>query len=229
MFFYLIYNSSIIKKDNNKNVNTLIYGSIVYIVLHALIYANNSLRSSILRYFWIILSIDIVSIFMSTEISSDLQKHNLAQDAKYLLKKKKKRREINIDKDQKSNHKDSKSNHKDSKSNHKDLKSKVEEFINYEKPIKERSTEIKNLPQRKSKNQDIIETQNILNQIEEDSLAITEELGQEEKIERIVQKKIDQSKKVSFKEELDDSKSELSDGSDLELDLESFEKSLLED
>ena len=92
MFFYLIYNSSIIKKDNNKNVNTLIYGSIVYIVLHALIYANNSLRSSILRYFWIILSIDIVSIFMSTEISSDLQKHNLAQDAKYLLKKKKKKK-----------------------------------------------------------------------------------------------------------------------------------------
>lgn len=222
MFFYLIYNSSIIKKDNNKNVNTLIYGSIVYIVLHALLYANSSLRSSILRYFWIILSIDIVSIFMSTEISSDLQKHNLAQDAKYLLKKKKKRKQI-------INDKNLDSDDKNLESNHRDLKSKVEDFFNEEKPKKQRSTEIKNLPKRKTKNKEISETQNILNQIEEDSKAITEELVQEEKIEKIVQNKIDQGKKVSFKEDIDDSKSELSDGSDLELDLESFEKSLLED
>ena len=222
MFFYLIYNSSIIKKDDNKNVNTLIYGSIVYIVLHALIYANSSLRSSILRYFWIILSIDIVSIFMSTEISSDLQKHNLTQDAKYLLKKKKKRRQINIDKDLESNH-------KDLKSNHKDLKSEVEDFFIQEKPKKQRSTEIKNLPKRKPKNEDLTETQTILNQIEEDSKAICDELGQEERIEKIVKNKIEQDKKVRFKEEVDDSKSELSEGSDLELDLESFEKSLLED
>lgn len=215
MFFYLIYNSSIIKKDNNKNVNTLIYGSIVYIVLHALLYANSSLRSSILRYFWIILSIDVVSIFMSTEISSDLQKHNLAQDAKYLLKKKKKRKQI--------------INDKNLESNDRDLKSKVEDFFNEENPKKQRSTEIKNLPKRKTKNEHISETQNILNQIEEDSKAITEEIVQEEKIEKIVQNKIDQGKKVKFKEDIDDSKSELSDGSDLELDLESFEKSLLED
>ena len=94
MFFYLIYNSSFIKKDNekNKNVNTLIYGSIVYIVLHALIYANKNLRESILRYFWIILSVDVVSMFLSTEISSDIQKHNLTQDAKTLLRKKEKKR-----------------------------------------------------------------------------------------------------------------------------------------
>lgn len=212
MFFYLIYNSSIIKKDNNnKNVNTLIYGSIVYIVLHALLYANSSLRSSILRYFWIILSIDIVSIFMSTEISSDLQKHNFAQDAEYLLKKKKKRKQI--------------INDKNLESNDRGLKSKVEDFFNEEKPKNQKSTEIKNLP-KKTKNEDLTETQNILNQIEEDSKAIPEEFVQEEKI---VQNKIYQGKKVSFKEDMDDLKSELSDGSDLELDLESFEKSLLED
>ena len=152
---------------------------------------------------------------MSTEISSDLQKHNFAQDAKYLLKKKKKRKQI--------------VNDKNLESNDKDLKSKVEDFFNEEKPKKQRSTEIKNLPRRKTKNEDISETQNILNQIEEDSKAITEELDQEGKIEKIVQNKIEQGKKVSFKEEIDDSKSELSDGSDLELDLESFEKSLLED
>ena len=91
MFFYLIYNSSFIKKDSdkNKNVNTLIYGSIVYIILHAFIFANHSLRDTILRYFWIILSVDVISIFLSTEISSDIQKHNLVQDTKTLLRKKK--------------------------------------------------------------------------------------------------------------------------------------------
>ena len=40
----------------------------------------------------VILSVDIVSMFLSTEISSDIQKHNLTQDAKTLLRKKKKKR-----------------------------------------------------------------------------------------------------------------------------------------
>ena len=53
-----------------------------------------SLRNSILRYFWIILSVDIISMFLSTEISSDIQKHNLTQDAKTLLEKRKKKRDI---------------------------------------------------------------------------------------------------------------------------------------
>ena len=75
MFFYLLYNSSFLKKDQdkNKNVNTLIYGSIVYILLHALIFANKNLKENVLKYFWIILSVDIISIFLSTNISSELQ------------------------------------------------------------------------------------------------------------------------------------------------------------
>ena len=72
----------------------------VYIVLHALIYANKNLRESILRYFWIILSVDVVSMFLSTEISSDIQKHNLTQDAKTLLRKKKKKEILNEPKEE---------------------------------------------------------------------------------------------------------------------------------
>lgn len=201
MFFYLIYNSSFIKKDNekNKNVNTLIYGSIVYVILHALIYANKSLRESILRYFWIILSVDVVSMFLSTEISSDIQKHNLTQDAKTLLRKKKKRKEIinepvpGVEKNVK--------------------KHKVKES----KPQKERTRE-----------SEIEETQNILNQIEQDS----KELGDEIKKKKTVTFKDKKEKSTpieNLKPVEEDEKSELSDGSDLDLDLESFEKSLLED
>ena len=203
MFFYLIYNSSFIEKDSdkNKNVNTLIYGSIVYIVLHALIYANSSLRDSILRYFWIILSVDIISMFLSSEIKSDIQKHNLTQDAKTLLRKKKKRNEIM-----------------------RDPKPPVEKFfkknkVKGEKILKNKTEEI-----------DIKETQNILNQIEQDSKELTEEIKKKKvtfeepnvtkssSIEDLVKKKMDE-----------DAGSEVSDGSDAELDLESFEKSLLED
>ena len=205
MFFYLIYNSSIIKKDNekNKNVNTLIYGSIVYIVLHALIYANKNLRESILRYFWIILSVDVVSMFLSTEISSDIQKHNLTQDAKTLLRKKKKRKEIvNEPKEQ--------------------LPNSVVEPIE-----KKTRKQVDKKPNRKNKEVNIDETQEILNQIEQDS----EELQKEIKNKKV--KFVDEGNKSTSINDLknldDDNKSEISDGSDIELDLESFEKSLLED
>ena len=75
MFYYLIYNSTIIKKDTlkNKNITTLIYGTIVYILIHALIYVNQSIKDTLLRYFWVIFSVDIISIFLSTEISSEIQ------------------------------------------------------------------------------------------------------------------------------------------------------------
>lgn len=203
MFFYLIYNSSFIEKDSdkNKNVNTLIYGSIVYIVLHALIYANSSLRDSILRYFWIILSVDIISMFLSSEIKSDIQKHNLTQDAKTLLRKKKKRNEIM-----------------------RDPKPVVEKFFKKNKVKGEK------IPKNKTEEIDIKETQNILNQIEQDSKELTEEIKKKKvtfeepnvtkssSIEDLVKKKMDE-----------EAGSEVSDGSDAELDLESFEKSLLED
>ena len=58
MFYYLIYNSTIIKKENNKNVSTLIYGTIIYIVIHAFINFNKTLKENLIRYFWLFFSVD---------------------------------------------------------------------------------------------------------------------------------------------------------------------------
>lgn len=201
MFFYLIYNSSFIKKDSekNKNVNTLIYGSIVYIVLHALIHANKNLRESILRYFWILLSVDVVSMFLSSDISSDIQKHNLTQDTKTLLRKKKKRKEI--------------------------INDPVPQL---EKVLKKKKSEVKPSKNNKS-DTDIQETQEILNQIEQDSKELEKEIKKKKKVE-FKETKSSQINELPVPEEInDDTKSEISEGSDVELDLESFEKSLLED
>ena len=103
MFYYLIYNSTIIKKDNskNKNVTTLIYGTIIYIVIHAFIYMNKTVKDNLLRYFWLILSVDIVSMFMTTEITSDIQKHNFMENINLVDEKekivKKKKRKIKVE------------------------------------------------------------------------------------------------------------------------------------
>ena len=119
----------------------------LFVVLHALIYANTSLRNSILRYLGIILSVDIISMFLSSEITSDIQKHNLTQDAKTLLRKKKKRNEIMRDP-------------KPGRENF-SKKNKVKE----DKKPKENKEDI-----------DIKETQNILNQIEQDSKKLSKEI-----------------------------------------------------
>ena len=67
MFYYLIYNSSYIKKKENKDKSlyTLIYGSIVYIILHALL--SFTFKSDIIKYFWIIFLIDCASIYLSSD------------------------------------------------------------------------------------------------------------------------------------------------------------------
>lgn len=67
MFYYLIYNSSYIKKKENKDKSlyTLIYGSIVYIILHALL--SFTFKSDVIKYFWIIFLIDCVSIYLSSD------------------------------------------------------------------------------------------------------------------------------------------------------------------
>jgi len=67
MFYYLIYNSSYIKKKENKDKSlyTLIYGSIVYIILHALL--SFTFKSDVIKYFWIIFLIDCASIYLSSD------------------------------------------------------------------------------------------------------------------------------------------------------------------
>ncbi len=203
MFYYLIYNSTIIKKDNpkNKNVTTLIYGTIIYIVIHAFIYINKSIKENLLRYFWLILSVDIVSMFLTSEISSDIQKHNffenINEDTDNIIKKKKKK--IRIVEEEKEKEREKKPILKERKKSTGKKSSSLEE-------IRKQNDKIIN-----DETVDIQETQNILDEIDKNVIE-------------------DAKPKKNVKFNIpDDAKSEISDGSDLELDLESFEKSLLED
>lgn len=66
MFFYLLHNSSLIKKQTSidKHISTMIYGSLIYILLHALLYTSmdNKFFVSLRKYFWIIFVLDCISV-----------------------------------------------------------------------------------------------------------------------------------------------------------------------
>ena len=62
MYYYIIYNSSIIDKvdDGKKYLTTLLYGSISYILTHAYLSSSSSkVVQSIKDYFWLVLLLDI--------------------------------------------------------------------------------------------------------------------------------------------------------------------------
>lgn len=216
MFYYLIYNSTIIKKDNskNKNVTTLIYGTIIYIVIHAFIYMNKTIKDNLLRYFWLILSVDIVSMFLTSEITSDIQKHNFLENIKEESDKiiKKKRKKIRIDDEEKERKQIIKERNqlpgKKSSSLEEIRKNRPKETVNT--IVTERDND-KNIINDSVEKDNIQETQDLLDQIDKNVIE-------------------DSKPKKNVKFNIpDDAKSEISDGSDLDLDLESFEKSLLED
>lgn len=76
MFYYVIYNSTVLNySNNNKNLNTFIYGTILYILSHGLINSyDNKFAHYIKTYFWLIFAIDIASIYyMHTYINNDLE------------------------------------------------------------------------------------------------------------------------------------------------------------
>ena len=62
MFFYLIYHSSLTNyKDSNKKIYyTLLYGSILYMIIHGFMsFSPWTILQKLINYFWVILSIDI--------------------------------------------------------------------------------------------------------------------------------------------------------------------------
>jgi len=78
MFYYVIYNSTVLNySENNKSLNTFIYGTVLYILLHGLINSyNNQFALYIKSYFWVILAIDIFSIYymynyLNVELDND--------------------------------------------------------------------------------------------------------------------------------------------------------------
>jgi hypothetical protein len=63
MFYYLLYNSSFSFIIDNRLFSTILYGSILYILTHAILnYCNIEILTIINNYFWIIFTLDIISL-----------------------------------------------------------------------------------------------------------------------------------------------------------------------
>jgi len=75
MFFYLLYNSTLIEKEideYNRSIKVLIYGSIAYIVLHAVLFigGEEALLHSLKVYFWLFLVLDAIVLFLMNNKNS---------------------------------------------------------------------------------------------------------------------------------------------------------------
>ena len=69
MFYYLLYNSTIIEKEldeYNRSIKVLIYGTIAYITIHAVLFlgGDESLLSSFKIYFWLFFMLDLIVLFL---------------------------------------------------------------------------------------------------------------------------------------------------------------------
>jgi len=72
MFYYLLDKSSFFKKldTNKKNTSILIYGTIIYIVFHFIL--SNLKNKNLIKYFWVIFVMDIITLAINTNITSEL-------------------------------------------------------------------------------------------------------------------------------------------------------------
>jgi hypothetical protein len=62
MFYYLLYNSTFEFINSNRLFTTILYGSILYILTHAILnYCNIDILGIIKNYFWIIFILDITA------------------------------------------------------------------------------------------------------------------------------------------------------------------------
>ena len=62
MFYYLLYNSTVtnFKNEHKKMLTTILYGSFMYIVIHAYL-SSSSIEplKKIIRYYWLVIMLDI--------------------------------------------------------------------------------------------------------------------------------------------------------------------------
>ena len=70
MFFYLIYNSTLVSNEideKNKYTKVFLYGCISYIVLHATLFigGKEALLYSLKNYFWLFLILDVITLILT--------------------------------------------------------------------------------------------------------------------------------------------------------------------
>ena len=207
MFFYLIHNSTFLKNnlDKNKYVNTLIYGSIIYIIVHILIHLNKSLGDILLKYFWVFFLVDITSLYLSCGLPSELKKINLYNDLKLILRKK------NTIKNKEPSNKNQQNVIDDKKESKNNETQDNKEILDNKNKIKEDNKEILDNKNKIKEDKEILD-----NKIKKDILNDTNEIQEDNK------EILDNKNKIK-----EDNGSEC--GSDIDIDLESFEKELLKD
>ncbi len=84
MFYYLLYNSSFAFIIDNRLFSTILYGSILYILTHAILnYCSIEILGIVNNYYWYIFSLDIISltyaIYQSVTRYSQLQSNEQMQ------------------------------------------------------------------------------------------------------------------------------------------------------
>ena len=66
MFYYLLYNSSFSFIVESRLFSTILYGSILYILTHAILnYCDISILTIVNNYYWTLFSLDIISFTYS--------------------------------------------------------------------------------------------------------------------------------------------------------------------
>jgi hypothetical protein len=82
MFYFLIFHTSIsASKDiERKTLITFLYGSVMYIILHAILTScdNNTFVQIIKKYFWLIIGLDIISMGFVYKTLINTHGHNIA-------------------------------------------------------------------------------------------------------------------------------------------------------
>ena len=88
MFFYLICNASIgnYQESKKKYLTTFIYGTIIYILLHAFLHTSSSQIAIYLKsYFWVIVGLDCAAMYyLYTYLNEETQEEG-QKDLKTLL------------------------------------------------------------------------------------------------------------------------------------------------
>lgn len=95
MFFYLLKNSSLLNKTGveDKNIKIIIYGTIAYVILHAVMFAGgeDSLLYHFKYYYWVILGLDLAVIILkdasslSISLNSLLNRNNDEENDQYRM------------------------------------------------------------------------------------------------------------------------------------------------
>ena len=87
MFFYLIQNSTLLKKEldeNTRMTKIFLYGGTSYIVLHATLFmgGDDSMLNSLKKYFWMFFFLDLSTMFLTN--NTDI---NINEIVKKFIKK----------------------------------------------------------------------------------------------------------------------------------------------